>query len=338
VSRPSSFFGREQMLARVVQREPGNYLVVGGRQLGKTSLLKAIERRLRDHPQVRCHYVVLRDERLTPRLAAIAEAPADADLETVIAALRARADGRRLMILIDEADPFFRADARHHYTQLSTLRALSEEGHVHFMLAGFWDLYAAALLDYQSPLRNFGETLVVGGLELEACRELATVPMALLQLRYADSDLVERIVTQCGQRANLVAIVCHECLEALGPGETVIEARHVDTALNSQAALDALAGWGRLSHDAEDSTLDRFVVYACALHGARDLRDLLDLAAQGGATLAADRLKTALARLRLAFVLRTDGERYAFAVPLFERQFERAELPLLLRQEIERLA
>ena len=30
-------------------------------------------------------------------------------------------------------------------------------------------LYAAALLDYQSPLRNFGEILAIGGLEPAAC-------------------------------------------------------------------------------------------------------------------------------------------------------------------------
>jgi hypothetical protein len=338
VSRPSSFFGREQMLARVIQREPGNFLVVGGRQLGKTSLLKAIDRRLRDHPQVRCHYLVLRDQRLAPRLAAIAEAAPDADIETAVAALRSRAGGRRLMILIDEADPFFRADAEGHYAQLSTLRALSEEGQVHFMLAGFWDLYAAALLDYQSPLRNFGELLVVGGLESEACRELATVPMASLGLRYAEDALVDRIVARCGRRANLIAIVCHECLEALTPGEAVIEARHVDLALHSQAALDALAGWGRLSNDADDSACDRFIVYACALHGPRSLGDLVELAAAGGGAVGVDRLKTALTRLQLAFVLRADDQRYGFAVPLFERQFERGELPLLLQQETDRLA
>lgn len=337
VSRPSSFFGREQMLARVIQREPGNFLVVGGRQLGKTSLLKAIERRLRDHPQVRCHYVVLRDERLAPRLAAIAEVAPDADLESAVTALRDRAGGRRLMILIDEADPFFRADAAGHYAQLSTLRALSEEGQVHFMLAGFWDLYAAALLDYQSPLRNFGELLVVGGLEPEACRELATVPMASLGLRYADPALVDRIVGQCGQRANLIAIVCHECLEGLTPGETVIESRHVDLALRSQAALDALAGWSRLSSDPDDSACDRVIVHACALQGPRSLRELAELAGAGGATIGVDRLKTSLARLQLAFVLRADDERYGFAVPLFERQFERGELPLLLQQDLERL-
>jgi hypothetical protein len=36
------------------------------------------------------------------------------------------------------------------------------------------------VLDYQSPLRNFGETLRVGALEADACRDLATRPMATM--------------------------------------------------------------------------------------------------------------------------------------------------------------
>jgi hypothetical protein len=115
--------------------------------------------RQRDHPQVQCHYGVLRDHQLVPRLAAIAGVPLAADLDRVIVALRKRAGGRRVMLLIHEADPFFREDAAGHHAQLTAMRALSEEGACHFLLAGFWDLYSAALLDYQSPLRNFGESL-----------------------------------------------------------------------------------------------------------------------------------------------------------------------------------
>src|SRR5690606_24793038 len=78
VSRPSSFFGRESLLARVVNREPGNYVLVGGRQLGKTSLMKAIQRRFDDHPRVRCHYLALRDHRLAARIASEAGLDANA--------------------------------------------------------------------------------------------------------------------------------------------------------------------------------------------------------------------------------------------------------------------
>lgn len=336
IARASSFFGRESLLARVVQREPSNYLLIGGRQLGKTSLMKAIERRLREHPQVACVYVVLRDHRLLPRLAAQSGLPLDSDLETIVAALKQQHPGKRLLLLIDEADPFFRADAARDYAELSTMRALSEEGRCHFLLAGFWDLYAAAALDYQSPLRNFGEVISVGGLEPEACRELATVPLAVLNLRFSDDALVERLVAQSGHRANLVAILCQECLEALDRGGSVIEAADVERALASQAVLDALAGWGRLSHDERASRLDRIVVYRVAGQGSTTLADMVELL-RPQADIDVETLRRSFSRLQLAYVLERQGEQFRFAVPLFSRQFEAAEIPVLLAEELRQL-
>ena len=318
-------------------REPSNYLLIGGRQLGKTSLMKAIERRLRDHPHLACLYVVLRDHRLLPRLAAQSGLPLDSDLEMIVTELVRQQGGKRLLLLIDEADPFFRAEAAHDYVQLSAMRALSEEGRCHFLLAGFWDLYAAAALDYQSPLRNFGEVISVGGLEAEACRELATVPLALLNLHFSTTALVERIVQQSGRRANLVAIICQECLEALDHGGNAIEAGEVEQALRSQAVLDALAGWGRLSHDDAASRLDRIVVYRVAGRGETTLADMVGLLREHAA-IEVEAIRRAFARLQLAYVLDKHGERLFFAVPLFSRQFEAAEIPLLLSEELRQLA
>src|SRR5690606_32619022 len=219
ITREGSFFGRAQPLARVVGREPANSLVVGGRQLGKSSLLKAVQRRLQGHPHTVCHYVSLRDHRLAPRMALQFGLAAGTPLEAIVDHLQAEYAGKRLVLLIDEADLFFRDEAGNGYPQLSALRAFSEEGRCWFMLAGFWDLYATAVLDYQSPLRNFGEVLAIGGLERAACRELATEPLRKLRLGFASDTLVEKLVDASGQRANLVAILCQECLEALQPGE-----------------------------------------------------------------------------------------------------------------------
>lgn len=337
VARASSFFGRESLLARVVQREPSNYLLIGGRQLGKTSLMKAVERRLRAHPHLACIYVVLRDHRLLPRLAAQSGLPLDSDLPSIVTELVRQQGGKRLLLLIDEADPFFRADATRDYAELSAMRALSEEGRCHFLLAGFWDLYAAAALDYQSPLRNFGEVVSVGGLEAEACRELATVPLGVLNLHFADRALVERIVQQSGRRANLIAILCQECLEALDRGGRAIEAADVERALNSQAVLDALAGWGRLSHDETASRLDRIVVYRVAEQASTSFADMVELL-RPWATVEIEMLRRSFARLQLAYVLDKHGERFSFAVPLFARQFEVAEIPVLLTEELRQLA
>lgn len=334
VTREGSFFGREQLLARVVNREPANYLVVGGRQLGKSSLLKAVQRRLQGHPQIVCHYVSLRDYRLAPRMALQFGLPADTPLEAIVDHLQAQYTGKRLYLLIDEADLFFRDESNNGYHQLSTLRSLSEEGRCWFMLAGFWDLYATAVLDYQSPLRNFGEVLAIGGLERPACKALATEPLRRLRLGFAGDALVERLVDASGLRANLVAILCQECLEALQPGERVIEARHLNQALASQPVQDALAGWGRLSPDDDACRLDRVVVYHVAQQGETSLVALAGLLQGHGVQADAQALRQSLARLQLAWVLRREAATYSFAIPLMTAQFEPSEVELLLHQEL----
>lgn len=334
ITREASFFGREQLLARVINREPASYLVVGGRQLGKSSLLKAVQRRMQGHPHTACHYVSLRDHRLAPRMALQFGLAADTPLEAIVEHLQAQCEGKRLMLLIDEADLFFRDESHNGYVQLSTLRALSEEGRCWFMLAGFWDLYATAVLDYQSPLRNFGEVLAIGGLEREACRELATEPLRSLRLGFASDSLVEQLVDASGQRANLVAILCQECLQALQPGERAIEQRHLAQALGSQAVQDALTGWERLSRDDEACRLDRIVVYHTALAGHSSLEALAQLLQSQGIAVDAQALRQSLARLQLAYVLRRQDARYRFAIPLMQGQFDPAEAQLLLHQEL----
>lgn len=334
VARPGLFFGREGLLARVLNREPANYLVVGGRQLGKSSLLKAVQRRLEGHPQVVCHYVSLRDHRLAPRLALQFGLEASTSLESVIEHIVASHSGKRVFLLIDEADPFFRDEAANDYVQLSTLRALSEEGRCWFMLAGFWDLYASAVLDYQSPLRNFGEVLNIGALEEAACRELASVPLRQLRLAFASDALVAEVVRASGQRANLVAIICQECLEALEPGGRVIEGRHLQKALAAQAVQDAMAGWGRLSNDERACLLDRIIVYHTALDGGSSLATIVGRFEQHACPVDIHALEQSFARLVLAFVLRRNGHGYHFAIPLFALQFEPQELPVLLTQEL----
>lgn len=335
VARSSLFFGRENLLARVLNREPANYLVVGGRQLGKSSLLKAVQRRLEGHPQVVCHYISLRDHRLAPRLALQFGLEASTPLERVIEHIVASHSGKRVFLLIDEADPFFRDEAANDYVQLSTLRALSEEGRCWFMLAGFWDLYASAVLDYQSPLRNFGEVLNIGALEEAACGELASVPLRQLRLGFASDALVAEVVRASGQRANLVAIICQECLEALEPGARVIEGRHLQRALASQAVQDAMAGWGRLSNDENACQLDRIIVYYIALNGSISFAALIELFERQAVRVEIRALEQSFSRLVLAFVLRRNGHRYHFAIPLFALQFEPQELPVLLAQELQ---
>ncbi len=131
--------------------------------------------------------------------------PRAAGLDAVLE--RLRASERRTLFLIDEADALVggRPPGEAEDDVFARLRSLSEEGRCHFVLAGFWRLYEAAVLDYRSPLLNFGEPLRVGALEQDACALLATVPMASMGLSW-EAGAVDELVRRTGRRANLIAV------------------------------------------------------------------------------------------------------------------------------------
>ncbi len=334
VRKESAFFGREQILAHVLNREPANYLVTGGRQIGKSSLLRAIDRHYRDRPQVHSLYLVLHDHDLMSDLARAVGLPRETAADDVVTRLTA-ADDRRHLVLIDEADLFIAYERRREYQTLRLLRSLSESGRCHFILAGFWDLYDAVTFDYQSPLKNFGETLTIGALEVDACRQLAERPMASMGLCYQSDELVERLVGATGQRANLVAIACNEILKQLGPDDRTICGEHVDRALAGDAIAGGLAGWQRLEGEGgTGSRLDRILVYATIGWTRFTLAQVLQRLDELGEKVAPQQVKRALDRLELAFVLRREKGSYRYAVPLFKEQVLVQDPEALLAREL----
>ncbi len=347
VNRDAVFFGRDDLLVDVLNREPANYLVVGGRQLGKSSLLKAIRRRLADDPRVDARYLVLSGGDLAGSLAHSLGLDRDVGLDAVLEHLGQ--SERRILFLIDEADALVREHRRAlggteggdrpgetGEDLFGRLRSLSEEGRCHFILAGFWDLYEAVALDYRSPLRNFGETLRIGALEEDACVALATVPMAGMGLGYEDGALVEHLVERTGRRANLIAIACDEILKNLDAATRTIRATDVEAALASWAIHDALDGWKYLAGE-DESRLDRVVVYATIEGDAFTLAEVLDTLAGHGSEIAADRVEHSLKRLELAWVIGSDGEAFSYRVPLFVDRVRGQDPASLLRTELKKL-
>ena len=338
VNKESVFFGRRELLAQIVNRDPANYLLVGGRQMGKSTLLKALQRRYADNPQVACHYLPLSNEILIPRIAAALELPTTKDPETLAAALEAlqRQRGQRFVFLIDEADDFIQHERASNYPILRVFRRLSEQGGCSFILAGFWQLYQHAVLDYQSPIRNFGEVLEVGALEADACRELATVPMATMNIYYANAAIVDTLMEACGQRANLIAAACQYLVQNLPLQSRVIEAGDVHSALHNREMENRFSGWV-IGNTEREQQYDRLVVYATIGQESFSTGELIQRAQELGLSVDTGELDRTLSRLELAFILGRKDGRWFYRVPLLVKAI-RADAPeLKLAAELHRL-
>jgi hypothetical protein len=376
--KDSHFFGREKILAQILNREPMNYLIIGGRQLGKSSLLKRILRHYQNHPKVACFYLALGKDNLAQLNKKLGLAK-DAPLLTLLETLADVPTEKRRLLLLDETDLFIRQEIANNYPTLNRFRNLSEEGRCHFILAGFWELYEAAVLDYHSPIVNFGEHLIIESLEEEACRQLAREPMAMLDICYASDELIEEILTVTGQRANLIAIVCDEMLQNLPTDRRVLNQEDVTRALHSDAMGQALAGWKTICGDDQAiARLVRIIVYATLEQDDFTITDVMNvlnahqqsyppeqlkaslsrIESEKGRLMVTDvmallnarqsiytdeQLEHALKRLELAYIIRCETDnsgknRYRYCVPLFREWLLRLEVEALLEQEFKSVA
>ncbi|WP_158624977.1 outer membrane protein assembly factor BamB family protein [Corallococcus terminator] len=313
------FFGREREVRAITDRTVRNFLVVGQRQMGKSSLLLASLRRLQARSDLDACYVELADADLHRRLVRERERmpPAGTTLPSFEEAA-AGTPARPRVWLIDEADDFIRAEARSGFPVLQAMRALAEEGRAYFILAGFWDLYRAVVLDEKQPLRNFGEHLRLEPLDPRSALSLVTDPMAALGLQWDAPSSPEHLLEQAGRRANLLVLACKGLIESIPSDVHTLTREHLERVLREDKDLrDQGRRWRG------DHPLHRAVVRQALLLGRPTREEIRQALLAHGADLRAVDFDEAMDHRELSYVLVPDGDgRLYCPVPLMQRYIE----------------
>lgn len=334
ITKDTLFFGRAYILTHVLNRNLSNYLVVGGRKVGKSSLLRYLERYYQRQPEVVCHYLQLPHERMVERLATKLNLPEHSNLEEILDYLLHTQ--QRYLFLIDETDKWIQAEIQQNYPTLTVLRSFSEEGHGHFILAGFWNLYQATILDYHSPLKNFGEVITLGGLETDACRDLIVKPLHSLNIQMASETLIQKLIYVTGKRANLIALICNEMLKNLDMIARTLGEKEVIEALNSSEVQENVSGWEQFTSDPQANHLDRLIIYATIRERKFTLFSLLKILENYG-DYSLEAINRSLERLTLGFVIRQDMQQcYTYCVPLFQERLLQENVEELLKWELKK--
>jgi len=334
IKNESNFFGRVEILREIIANNSVNYLLVGARQLGKSSLLMALKRRYDRYSEVNCYAFTL-DEN-GDVLLAISEAlglQGKQSLEEIVTAIKAQK--KRPIFLIDEADMFIKHEKESGYLITSVFRKLSQEGSAIFILAGFWTLYEYVILDYKSPLKNFGKLITLKGLEKEACRELMIEPMRRIGIGYEDETIIDGVIELCGQRANYIATVCDEVLKGLD--SFVITQKELKEALESEAVEQMLKGWGAMSANKQANRLDRLIVYLTIKEEHFRLGFVVEALKSKGLDLDIEQINQSLERLVLGYVLSKQKGYYSYQIPLMKQQLLEDDLEFLIEGEVEEL-
>jgi AAA domain len=216
----SMFFGREHELRMITEHaHDTNYALVGGRRIGKTSILA----RLRDIrlPAAGFRAFFLDCSNAPSQAELVANASQrwffrSPDKFTSFAdILDALPADKPLVILLDEVDALIAPDQSAGYPLLNTLRAFANSGHSHFILSGERVL-RANMKDPTSPLFNFANEMLVGCLKFHAVQELIVRPMQHLEIELTnESEIVRRIWEFTSGHPSVIQRLCQRLISRL---------------------------------------------------------------------------------------------------------------------------
>ncbi|WP_159000946.1 hypothetical protein [Streptomyces sp. SBT349] len=220
------FYGRREELSAVTDQQ-GVSLLYGGRRLGKSALLRAAGRR---HALTSGHialYLPLPSnlasgteeiwDMIATEVTRAGISPAPGRRATTvfrrvqddITAWLAEDRTRRLLLLLDECDTFFDAEADAGFPQTTRLRDLMSATERRFkpVFAGLHQVQRFAGLPNQ-PLAeaHFGRALVIGPLSPGSAYRLLQEPAEVLGISFAHDSFVHRLLAYCNYHPKLLQI------------------------------------------------------------------------------------------------------------------------------------
>ncbi len=220
------FFGRDEAVD-ALWRLDGPCVVYGGRQLGKSALLRHVVRRFHDpkNEQFVLYagakyaadlWTVLQESLTAEGLIRIrGAAPPDRVQRAVLEQLSSRR-AMRILVLLDECDALLDEDSRRNFEQVSRLRDLMTQSERRFrvVFTGLHNVQRFQRIPNQ-PLAHFGEPLCVGPLSPQSAKDLVEVPLRSLGYVLDPPDLVHRILALTNNHPSLIQLFCEKLVSSM---------------------------------------------------------------------------------------------------------------------------
>jgi hypothetical protein len=230
---PEMFYGRDEIV-QDLQRQDGGCLVYGGRQMGKSALLRHVMRRFHN-PKMNMFawvedikhvgdmsigseasqiWLKLRDIFVNLKLIKSKTTNSEKIKEQILQYMKENNDSR-VLIMFDEADNFLNEDSRNKFREVDGLRSLMIETSRRFkvVFAGLHNVQRFQNLPNQ-PLAHFGYPNLVGPLESADAVALVREPLEALGFSL-DEACVFCILSYTNYHPGLIQIFCHELLKRL---------------------------------------------------------------------------------------------------------------------------
>ncbi len=349
----SRFFGREFEIRRILQGADSNFAIMGIRRIGKTSLMREIERQIKEQAQERG------DENALQRIlfldCSALTSPAGF-VQEVVRKLRpqelARLSSKQFPIFFPDflermsqryqgplvffLDEFDRVLTWHHEDDslLNALRASSNLGHSRYVVGGFREVMAA-FSDLDSPLYNFARPVRLKEFSREQTAAMVVGPLEKLGVRFErGSDVVDRIFDETAGQPNLIQFYCSILVERLDrQGSRVVAPESLFDVYDNDDFRAFV-----LSTFMDNTThLEKAIVFAVMADleaerpfGVEAIDTVLE---RRGVEVPLSDLDHACRNLELAGTLSSRGRLFRFATPVFPRMLaENYDVEYLFRK------
>lgn len=267
------FVGREVERRQIVD-PTGPMFVYGGRQLGKSALLRRIERGAAGADDNVVVYIDLKAagvgesspasalwQAVAPRLldAGVLKKQRTWTADSVTSGIAEwlKADeSRRCLLLLDEADNFLTTDAREKgatglgsFPTLQRLKGLMEQSARRFkpVFAGLHQVQRFHALP-NTPVAHGGQDILVGPLRPVDAQQLVRDPLLALGYRFDNDDTMWRLLLFTNNQASLIQIMCEALIRhvrtlPLPPegGRVVITDQHVGEVYATREVRELIA-------------------------------------------------------------------------------------------------
>jgi hypothetical protein len=329
------FYGREREIQTLVQRiQDGSIAIVGGRRIGKTSILQKAARVLSQpssnyHPlYINCHFIGNHEEffenvEMTCRLTAtVAHTPVG--FRQLVVHLAEVSGGKRTVFMLDEIDNLLNYDVNERDEKLiKAFRSLSEEGICRFVFGGS-KVLNAQLHDADSPLFNFCNVLPLGYLDDKSAGRLLTEPMASINLELQESEkLVQETIRISFGHPRIIQYIGDELVRLVSkevPRQVTIEHLHAVTSSNRfrQDFIETI--WG------QSSPLEKLITLVMLeKDGGFSIDDLRRALLAVGVSVSNASLSRALSNLEIYPLLHREGNLYHFVPKTFADIIEQSK-------------
>jgi hypothetical protein len=354
----SRFFGREHEIARILSNPDTNHAILGIRRIGKTSLLREIERLMIEKeastrsPQekpvqekvvyLECSDLLSTDDyirevvrKLNPRELPRLEMQKYVFFFPNFLERMSRQFKSKIVFLLDEVDNLVIMQ-RGDWELFRMLRASSNKGACQYIIAGFREaMQEQYILD--SPFYNFTQEIRLSEFTRQQARQLIVTPMENLRVHIRnEEEVVGRIYEETAGHPNLIQYYCLILLRKLD--------QTGDREISPESLIDVYADEGFSSHlltsfMQNTENREKALVYALLMSGEDSgsrgytQEQMDDILVKNSLLLAQKAIDEACNVLTLAGVMHRKGWEFYFTSPVFTKVLQQTyDLHYLFRK------